>query len=76
MLRFRREAADRAESKGLPVAVLFPEVLNPLPDRAIEEFLGRVKVVVVPEVNSMPGRRAGAINREMRPGRMTRKDRR
>lgn len=46
-----REATDRALREGLPVAVLYPEVVNPLPDQAIREFLARVKRVLVPEVN-------------------------
>ena len=46
-----REAADRALREGLPVAVLYPEALNPLPERAIRDFAARVKRVLVPEVN-------------------------
>lgn len=46
-----REAIDRAAKEGLHAAALFPVVLNPLPVKAIEEFLTSVTRVLVAEVN-------------------------
>jgi 2-oxoglutarate ferredoxin oxidoreductase subunit alpha len=46
-----QEAVDRARAKGYKVAALHPKILSPLPDRAIREFIGSVKTVIVPECN-------------------------
>lgn len=46
-----REAVQRAEAKGYRVAALHPRVLNPLPAKAIREFLKPLKKVIVPELN-------------------------
>ncbi|MFQ6088275.1 MAG: 2-oxoacid:acceptor oxidoreductase subunit alpha [Candidatus Methanofastidiosia archaeon] len=41
-----REACERLVSKGYKVGCFFPKILNPLPDRALREFLLCDKVVV------------------------------
>ncbi len=46
-----REAVDRARARGYKVAALHLRVLNPLPREQVQEFLGSVKKVMVPEVN-------------------------
>ncbi len=46
-----QEAVDRARAKGYKVASLHPRVLSPLPDRAMLDFIGSVKTVIVPECN-------------------------
>lgn len=46
-----QEGVDRARAKGYKVAALHPRILSPLPDRAIREFIGSVKTVIVPECN-------------------------
>ncbi|MCS6831179.1 MAG: 2-oxoacid:acceptor oxidoreductase subunit alpha [bacterium] len=46
-----REAMQLAEREGVRVAALYPKMLMPLPVRIIEEFAGKVKKVLVPEVN-------------------------
>jgi len=46
-----QEAVDRARANGYKVASLHPRVLSPLPDRAIREFIGSVRKVIVPECN-------------------------
>ena len=46
-----QEAVDRARAKGYKVASLHPRILSPLPDRAMLDFIGSVKTVIVPECN-------------------------
>jgi 2-oxoglutarate ferredoxin oxidoreductase subunit alpha len=46
-----REAVLRAESEGMPVAVLYPKLLYPLPAEHIGKFLENRRVVIVPELN-------------------------
>ncbi len=46
-----QEAVDRARAKGFKVASLHPRILSPLPDRAMLDFIGSVKTVIVPECN-------------------------
>ncbi|MBI3948221.1 MAG: 2-oxoacid:acceptor oxidoreductase subunit alpha [Armatimonadetes bacterium] len=46
-----REAMERAEEKGLRVALLVPKMLWPLPERALTQFMGSVKKTVVVEAN-------------------------
>ncbi|HZQ09893.1 MAG TPA: 2-oxoacid:acceptor oxidoreductase subunit alpha [Anaerolineae bacterium] len=46
-----REAVMRAEKEGMPVAVLYPKLLNPLPVEHIGEFLKNRQKVIVPELN-------------------------
>ena len=46
-----REAVSVAMSKGIKVAAIHPKILNPLPNERIAEFIGKVKEVIVPELN-------------------------
>jgi 2-oxoglutarate ferredoxin oxidoreductase subunit alpha len=45
------EAVALALEEGIPVKALVPKLLNPLPHREIQEFLGPVRRVLVPEMN-------------------------
>jgi 2-oxoglutarate ferredoxin oxidoreductase subunit alpha len=46
-----REAVERAERNGIPVAVFYPKALFPLPDARLKAFLERRRAVIVPEMN-------------------------
>lgn len=46
-----REAVERCVAKGLKVAAIHPKVLNPLPEKHLEQFIRSVDTVIVPEVN-------------------------
>ncbi|GJQ58903.1 MAG: 2-oxoacid:acceptor oxidoreductase subunit alpha [Candidatus Scalindua sp. AMX11] len=46
-----REAFERLNTEGYPVEVFYPQVLNPLPDKEIRNFLENKKSVLVPEIN-------------------------
>ena len=40
-----------AMEKGIKVAAIHPKILCPLPNERIAEFIGKVKEVIVPELN-------------------------
>jgi 2-oxoglutarate/2-oxoacid ferredoxin oxidoreductase subunit alpha len=46
-----REAVAMAMQKGIKVAAIHPKILNPLPNQKISEFIGKVKEVIIPELN-------------------------
>ncbi len=46
-----QEAVDRARANGHKIASLHLRILSPLPDRTIQEFIGSVQKVIVPECN-------------------------
>jgi 2-oxoglutarate ferredoxin oxidoreductase subunit alpha len=46
-----KEAVLRAESEGMPVAVLYPKLLYPLPSKHIGEFIQDRQAIIVPELN-------------------------
>jgi len=46
-----REAVARAAENGMPVAVFYPKVLNPLPVERIGRFIQNRQAVIVPEMN-------------------------
>ena len=45
------EAIGVAKDMGISVQAIIPKILNPLPHREIKAFLGKVKRVIVPELN-------------------------
>ncbi len=45
------EAVNAAISLGIPVQAIIPRILNPLPHRELKNFFGKVKRVIVPELN-------------------------
>jgi 2-oxoglutarate ferredoxin oxidoreductase subunit alpha len=46
-----KEAVIRAQSEGMPVAVLYPKLLFPLPAEHIGNFMKSRKKIIVPELN-------------------------
>lgn len=46
-----REATERARAEGYKVAHLHLRLINPLPSQIIEDFAGRCKRILVPELN-------------------------
>jgi 2-oxoglutarate ferredoxin oxidoreductase subunit alpha len=46
-----KEAVLRAQSEGMPVAVLYPKLLYPLPVEHIGAFIERRQAIIVPELN-------------------------
>lgn len=46
-----KEAVLRAESEGMPVAVLYPKLLYPLPAEHIGKFIRDRQAIIVPELN-------------------------
>lgn len=46
-----KEAVIRAQSEGMPVAVLYPKMLSPLPAEHIGEFIKTRSKIIVPELN-------------------------
>ena len=46
-----REAVDRAQAEGMPVAVLYTKMIHPLPRKEIAEFIETRKEIIVPEMN-------------------------
>jgi 2-oxoglutarate ferredoxin oxidoreductase subunit alpha len=46
-----REAVQRAQEEGIPVAALYPKLLNPLPEEEIRQFAAPLKAIIVPELN-------------------------
>jgi 2-oxoglutarate ferredoxin oxidoreductase subunit alpha len=55
-----QEAVDRARAKGYKVASLHLRILSPLPDEAIQRFIGSVETLIVPECN-YSGQLAGLL---------------
>ncbi|MFQ5575827.1 MAG: 2-oxoacid:acceptor oxidoreductase subunit alpha, partial [Anaerolineae bacterium] len=49
--RSARVAIDRARKKGLKVGLFRPVTLWPFPRRQVAEWAGRVKQILVPELN-------------------------
>ncbi|MEK7335663.1 MAG: hypothetical protein AAB222_10115 [Candidatus Binatota bacterium] len=45
------EAVSIAKNLGIPVQAIIPKILNPLPHQELKAFLGKVKRVIVPELN-------------------------
>ena len=45
------EAIGVAKDMGISVQAIIPKILNPLPHQEIKAFLGKVKRVIVPELN-------------------------
>jgi 2-oxoglutarate ferredoxin oxidoreductase subunit alpha len=45
------EVVHLAADLGIPVRAIVPKILNPLPHRELKNFFGRVKRVIVPELN-------------------------
>ena len=45
------EAVSIAKNLGIPVQAVIPKILNPLPHQELKAFLGKVKRVIVPELN-------------------------
>ncbi len=46
-----KEAVLRAQSEGMPVAVLYPKLLYPLPVQHLGEFIAKRERIIVPELN-------------------------
>ena len=46
-----REAVERAQEEGMPVAVLYTKMIFPLPRKEIAEFIAQRKAIIVPELN-------------------------
>ncbi len=46
-----REAVERAEAEGMPVAVLYTKMIYPLPRKEIAAFIEPRKEIIVPEMN-------------------------
>lgn len=46
-----KEAVLRAQSEGMPVAVLYPKLLFPLPVQHLGEFIAKREKIIVPELN-------------------------
>lgn len=46
-----KEAVERAEAEGMPVAVLYPKMIYPLPRKEIADFIKERKAIIVPELN-------------------------
>jgi 2-oxoglutarate ferredoxin oxidoreductase subunit alpha len=46
-----REAIERAEAEGMPVAVLYTKMIYPLPRKEIAEFISTRQAIIVPEMN-------------------------
>ncbi len=46
-----REAIERAEAEGLPVAALYTKMIHPLPRTEIAEFIKDRAAIIVPEMN-------------------------
>lgn len=46
-----REAVERAEAEGMPVAVLYTKMIYPLPRKEIAEFIEPRQEIIVPEMN-------------------------
>lgn len=60
-----RDAVNKANAEGIPVAVLHTRLLNPLPVRPIQEFVNSVRAVIIPELNAS-GQYAGWLKRHIR----------
>lgn len=45
------EAIAAAKGLGIPVQAIIPKILNPLPHQELKDFFGKVKRVLVPELN-------------------------
>jgi 2-oxoglutarate ferredoxin oxidoreductase subunit alpha len=46
-----REAVERAEAEGLPVAVMYTKMIYPLPRMEIADFIRHRQAIIVPEMN-------------------------
>ncbi len=46
-----KEAVERAEAEGMPVAVLYPKMIYPLPRKEIADFIKNREAIIVPEMN-------------------------
>ncbi|MBI5034794.1 MAG: 2-oxoacid:acceptor oxidoreductase subunit alpha [Chloroflexi bacterium] len=46
-----REAVERAEAEGMPVAVLYTKLIFPLPRKEIADFIKDREAIIVPEMN-------------------------
>ncbi len=46
-----KEAVERAEAEGMPVAVLYTKMIYPLPRKEIGDFIQDREVIIVPEMN-------------------------
>lgn len=60
-----RDAVERANREGIPVAALHTRLLSPLPVEPIQEFVNAVKTVIIPELNAS-GQYAGWLRRHLR----------
>ncbi|MDK9700610.1 MAG: 2-oxoacid:acceptor oxidoreductase subunit alpha [bacterium] len=49
--RAAMDAVNRARAEGIKVGLLRPLTIWPFPDRAINEKLGKMKTIIVPEMN-------------------------
>lgn len=61
-VRASRVAANAAREKGLKVGVLQMETVWPFPEKEIKELAGRVKKIIVPEMN-YSGQLAGEVKK-------------
>jgi 2-oxoglutarate ferredoxin oxidoreductase subunit alpha len=46
-----KEAVERAEVEGMPVAVLYTKMIYPLPRKEIADFIKNRQAIIVPEMN-------------------------
>ncbi len=46
-----REALERLTTEGYEIEALYPKILNPLPNKAIMDFIKGKESIIVPEVN-------------------------
>ena len=46
-----REAVKEAREAGIKVSALYPKLIWPLPRKAMDEFIGKHKKILIPEVN-------------------------
>lgn len=46
-----KEAVERAEAEGMPVAVLYTKMIYPLPRKEIANFIQAHEAIIVPEMN-------------------------
>ncbi|MBI5651779.1 MAG: 2-oxoacid:acceptor oxidoreductase subunit alpha [Chloroflexi bacterium] len=46
-----REAVERAQAEGMPVAVMYTKMIFPLPRKEIADFIAQRDAIIVPEMN-------------------------